>query len=121
MQPDFAEVRSRPAGREHMTQTEMLASGTGGCMAPRQRQSTGQESQNPTQHIPQANKRALARRGGIKHCGRLSQKQLCRGRRGQVRGGQHDVFKRVPAPGRGRDKAAPGGSPASACKGVLNK
>ena len=105
-----------------MTQTEMLASGTGGYVAPKaEAKHTGQESQNPTQHIPQANKRALARRGGIKHCGRLSQKQLCRGRRGQVRGGQHDVFKRVPAPGRSRDKAAPGGSPASACKVALNK
>ena len=75
---------------------------------PEQRQGLqGRRSEIQHSTSPQANERARAGIGGIKHYSRLSQKQLCCGLGGQVGGRRHDVFKTVQAPEWSRNKAAP--------------
>lgn len=86
----------------------------------------GQEIQNPTQHILQANKRANVPWLGEEESNTVAdchRKQLCGSRSGQVWGARHEVLKRVQAPERSRDKAGVGVgvSLANACKGALDK
>lgn len=91
-------------------------SGTGACAAlSRGPASRTRDLKSSTARPPGANKRALAWRGGIRHCSRLSQTQLGCSLHGRVRDASAGV-KRLQAPG-GAETKLPSGS----CWPVLAK